>query len=249
MCKRPELVWPCCKVAVTSRGLHAFHTSPPAFHADAAGPIRAIATPSPLFLGCPAWGVGCPTVSTMVSPTLYTSLLNHLVSWRAVATTLYLFSFLMTRSIRLYSPSFAMSCRAVSTGPSQSTSERTFQDPKCQTGERFRPALCTFIGRSLTRESCRFSAGERAGDGRSGDINRRPVLALLLLLGRVRQWAVGDHSLVRPSAVGEPCPLSTRRGPASTEPGLRVAWQTRVVWLSLLLATDRGASPGTEEAF
>ena len=45
-----------------------------------------------------------------------------------------------------------------------------------------------------------------------------------------------------PSAVEEPCPSSARRGPASTEPGLRVAWQTRVVWLSLLFATDRGAS-------
>ena len=80
------------------------------------------------------------------------------------------------------------------------------------------------------------------GYGRSGDINRRPVLALILLLARFRQGAVGDRSLVRPSAVGEPCPSSARRGPASTEPGLRVAWQTRVVWLSLLLATDRGAS-------
>ena len=118
-----------------------------------------------------------------------------------------------------------------STGPSQSTSDRTFQDPKCQTGERFRPALCAFIGRSLTRESCRFSAGERAGCGRSGDINCRPVLALILLLARFRQGAVGDRSLIRPSAVGEPCPSSARRGPASTEPGLRVAWQTRVVWL------------------
>ena len=42
-------------------------------------------------------------------------------------------------------------------------------------------------------------------------------------------------------AIGELSPSSARRGPASTEPGHRVAWQTRVVWLFLPLATDRGA--------
>ena len=208
MCKWPELVRPCCKVAVTSRGLHAFHTTPPAFHADAAGPFRTITAPSPLCLGCPAWGVGLPAVSTMLSPTLYTSLPNYLVSWSAAATTLYLFSSLMTRSIDLSSPSVAMHWRAVSRSPLQSTTDQMFHDPRCQTGERFCPVLCAFIGLSLTRKSGRFSAGE----------------------------CVKDFA-----AVGEPCTLSAHQGPASTEPGLRVAWQTHVMRLSLLLATDRGA--------
>ena len=128
----------------------------------------------------------------MLYPTLYTSLPNHLVS--AADTTLYFSSSLMTRSFRLFSPSVAMPCREVSMGPSQSTSDRTFQDPRCQTGERLRPALCAFIGRSLTWESCRFSAWERAGDGRSGNINRRPALTLILLLVCVQEGAVGDRS-------------------------------------------------------
>ena len=57
-----------------------------------------------------------------------------------------------------------------------------------------------------------------------------------------RRGLLGIVPLVRPSTVGEPCPSSARWDPASTEPGLRVAWQTCVVWLSLSLVTDRGAS-------
>ena len=86
---------------------------------------KTIATPSPPCLGCPTWGVGQPAVSSMLSPTLYTSLPNYLVSWSATATTLYLFSSLITRSICLSSPSVVMPCRTVSTGPSHSTTEHS----------------------------------------------------------------------------------------------------------------------------
>ena len=70
--------------------------------------------------------------------------------------------------------------------------------------------LRAFIGLSLTQESYRFSTGEHRGDGRSGNISRRPVLALTSLLVRNRQGAVGDCSLIHPSAVWEPCPSSAR---------------------------------------
>ena len=190
MCKRPVLVWPCCKVAVTSRGLHAFHTSPPAcFPCRCSWPIQdschTLASLSGLTsLGC--WSPGCQhnalsySVHFIAKPfSLLECSCHHLVP-------------LQLPDDQVNPSVLSLSCHALSGsfhGSFAVTSDRTFQDPKCQTGERFRPALCAFIGRSLTRESCRFSAGKRAGYGRSGDINRRPVLALILLLARFRQGA------------------------------------------------------------
>ena len=108
----------------------------------------------------------------------------YVVSWSAAATNLCLSSSLMTRLIRLSSPSVAPSCRAVSTSPLQSTSDQTFHTILgAKLGNIFALLyVCAFIGLSLTRENCRFSMGERARDGRSTDISRRPVLALILLL-------------------------------------------------------------------
>ena len=145
----------------------------------------------------------------------------------------------MTRSIHLSSLSAVVHCQEVSTGPSQSTGDRTFHDPRCHTGKCFSLALCSYLDLDSPREGCKFFAGVHVGDERSGGISHCPVLAQFLTCDR--QGDVGDHSLIRPSAVVESRPSSACRGPASSKPDIRVAWQTRVVWLPLLLATTKGA--------
>ena len=55
--------------ALTVRKPQDFHCSPPALHAVIAWPVRTMATPSPLVLGCPSCGRSRPAVRTVFLPT------------------------------------------------------------------------------------------------------------------------------------------------------------------------------------
>ena len=127
--------------------------------------------PLPPFTVSPCAVFSLSDVNTTFPATRYTSLPNHLVSYSAVTFTLYSLS--LARSNLLLCFPLSHLLLAISTGPSVSTMEHTFQDLQCHNyGFLFLALLARW---TPACEGCKSSAGEQVWHAVSDAIGQRPV--------------------------------------------------------------------------
>ena len=100
-------------------------------------PESTMATPSPLNLICSLFGTDLPAVKTTQSSTLYTSSPNNFVSCKAATITLYFnqctHSLINSSLLHIQNFTTLSIDLAVSTEPSTSTNDLTFQDARNHT--------------------------------------------------------------------------------------------------------------------